>query len=188
MSITRERALALLSTGNPPAVVASILDVDESRISQFLAEESFKTELTEKKFSNMQKHNARDTEADSLEDMLLDKMKNLIPFVNKPMEAARIYQIVNGAKRRGISSPESVINQQAIVNISLPTKVINNFTVNTVNQVIKAGEQELVTMQSSVLLSKVKTQNASGKVIESSSSKETSNALTKLREKYAADS
>jgi hypothetical protein len=75
------------------------------------------------------------------------------------MEIARIYQIINGAKRRGQSAPESITASQEVVPLIMPTVITNKFTVNVNNQVIQAGQQPLITVQSGsmqALLSKHK--------------------------------
>jgi hypothetical protein len=66
----------------------------------------------------------------------------------RPLEVARIYQIVNSAKRRGQSTPESITAQQEIVQLIMPISITNKFTVNAANQVIQAGHQPLITVQS----------------------------------------
>ena len=68
------------------------------------------------------------------------------------MEVLKAIQIINAAKRRGVSSPEQVINQQTVVNITLPTKAVTKFVTNINNQVIQAGEQQLLTIQSGTLM------------------------------------
>ena len=75
------------------------------------------------------------------------------------MEIARIYQIINSAKRRGQSAPESITASQEVVPLIMPTVITNKFTVNVNNQVIQAGQQPLITVQSGnmqALLSKHK--------------------------------
>lgn len=159
---TEERALALLGQGLGAEVVASAVGVSPSRISQLISEPEFAAKVAELRFSNLVKHNARDEKYDKLEDKLLEKMENLIPFMMKPFEVLKAISVINGAKRRGISTPEQITGQQTVIPLTLPTAILQNFSakniqVNIHNQVIKAGEQDLVTIQSSqmdVLLSK----------------------------------
>jgi hypothetical protein len=67
------------------------------------------------------------------------------------MEIAKVLATVNAAKRRGVSSNETITNQQTVVSIVMPTKIVQRFTTNTNNQVISAGSQELLTIQASAL-------------------------------------
>lgn len=151
---TEERALALLGQGLGAEVVASAVGVSPSRISQLISDPEFAAKVAELRFSNLVKHNARDEKYDKLEDKLLDKMENLLPFMMKPFEVLKAISVINSAKRRGISTPEQITGQQTVIPLTLPVAILQNFSakniqVNIHNQVIKAGDQELVTVQSS---------------------------------------
>lgn len=149
---TQERAMKLLGAGISADQVASALGVTPSYISQLLATESFSSLVSEARYNNLQKHNARDSALDSLEDKLIEKMDRSLPLMTKPESIMRALQIVNAAKRRGASAPNSIVNSQNIVNIILPQKITQKFTTNVHNQVISAGTQNLLTIQSASLL------------------------------------
>lgn len=148
---TEERALTLLGQGLGPEVVASAVGVTVSRISQLLSSPEFSAQVAELRYKNLSKHNERDNAYDRMEDNLLQKLQDLLPFMVRPMEVLKAIQIINAAKRRGSSAPESITNQQTVVQLVMPTQIINRYTVNTHNQVIQAGQQDLVTVQSSSL-------------------------------------
>lgn len=145
---TESRALILLGQGLGPETVASAIGVSVSRISQLLSETEFAAAVAELRFKNLSKHNERDNEYDKLEDELITKMRDLMPFMVRPMEVARVLQIINAAKRRGSSTPESITNQQTVVQLNMPVSIYQKFTVNANNQVIQAGQQQLITVQS----------------------------------------
>jgi hypothetical protein len=147
-----DRALALLGAGIAAEAVASALGVTASYISQLLSNDEFAEEVTLLRYENLQKHNRRDSSYDTLEDKLLEKLEKALPLMYKPGEVLKALQIVNGAKRRGQSAPEQVTNQQNIVNLILPTVVLEQFATNINNQVIKVGDQELLTLPSNQLL------------------------------------
>ena len=67
-TLTEERALALLGSGVSPTAVAASLGITDSRISQLLSDENFAAEVATLRYQNLQKHNARDSAYDSLED------------------------------------------------------------------------------------------------------------------------
>lgn len=157
---TEDRALALLGSGVMPEAVAAALGVNPSRISQLLSDERFAAQVAELRFNNLQKHNERDSTYDSLEDKLLMKLEKSLPLMLRPGEILKAIQVVNGAKRRGQSSPDQVHAQQTIVNVVLPTQVIQKFTTNLDNQVIKAGEQDLLTMPSGNLLNRIENKDS----------------------------
>jgi hypothetical protein len=151
---TESRALTLLGQGIGPEMVAAAIGVSVSRVSQLLSDPQFASEVADLRFRALSKHNERDSRYDAAEDLLVEKLHDLIPFMMKPFEVLKAIQIINAAKRRGSSAPESITSQQNVVQLIMPTQIFNNFTkqeitVNVNNQVIKAGEQDLVTIQSS---------------------------------------
>lgn len=150
-----ERALSLLGSGISAESVAGALGVTPARISQLLAEESFAKRVADLRYKSLQSHNKRDGQYDSLEDKLIKKLEESLPLMVKPVTILKAIATINGAKRRGQSAPEQVVNQQNIVNLILPQVIADKFSVNGDNQVTKAGEQELLTMASGNLLQQV---------------------------------
>jgi hypothetical protein len=145
---TESRALSLLSQGLGPEVVAAAVGVSTSRISQLLSTPEFAAQVAEGRYENLAKHNTRDLAYDQMEDSLLEKLKDCLPFMMRPMEILKAIQVINAAKRRGSSAPESITSQQTVVQLIMPTQILQSFTTNINNQVIKAGQQDLVTVQS----------------------------------------
>ncbi len=154
-SSTEERALALLGSGIASETVASALGVTPSRIAQLLSDETFSGKVSELRYTHLQKHNIRDGEYDNIEDTLLQKLKDSIPLMFKPELILKAVSVVNGAKRKGQATPDQIINQQNIVNLILPQVIAQKFSINIDNQVIRAGDQELLTMPSGNLLKQV---------------------------------
>jgi hypothetical protein len=152
---TESRALTLLGSGIPPETVAATLGVSASRISQLLSTTEFAAQVAELRFSNLQKHNERDSYYDEMEDKLLERMKDCLPLMMRPMEILKAIQIINAAKRRGASAPDAITAQQTIVSLTVPIQIIQKFQTTQNKQVTHAGEQELVTMQSSTLLKEI---------------------------------
>lgn len=151
-----ERALNLLGSGVQAESVANALGVTSGRISQLLAEENFALRVASLRYESLQKHTIRDNKYDSLEDQLLDKLQRNLSLIIRPETLLKAIAVVNSAKRRGQSAPEQSVNKTMIVNLLLPTKIIQHFSTNIDNQVIKAGSQELVTIPSSTLLKQTK--------------------------------
>ena len=145
---TESRALELLGQGIGPEVVASAVGVTVSTISQLLSDPNFSARVAELRYENLAKHNIRDNAYDELEDTLIQKMKDCLPFMLRPMEILKAISVINSAKRRGASTPESILAKQEIVQLVMPVQVIQQFTTNINNQVIQAGQQELITVQS----------------------------------------
>jgi len=165
---TESRALELLGSGIGPETVAAALGVSVSRISQLLSEPEFAASVAELRFANLAKHNTRDASYDSLEDSLVEKLRDCLPLMMRPMEILKAIQVINAAKRRGQSTPDSILQTSQVVKLTIPSVILNQFaiTTNVNNQVVQAGEQNLVTMQSSTLLDKLgkdKTQASASK-------------------------
>ena len=155
------RALELLGDGLQSSIVAQTLGVSESYISQLLADEQFLKGVVEKRYEHLVKHNKRDAEYDGIEDQLLERLKATLPMLFDPLKITRVLQVINAAKRRGQSTPDSITQQNVIVNLTLPTAIIDRFSVtkDANNQIIEAGEQKLVTIQSGTLLDRLKQQS-----------------------------
>jgi hypothetical protein len=148
LSSNEEKALNLLGQGVKPEQVAAALGVTSSYISQLVSQPEFAAQVFELRYKNLAKHNERDNAYDRIEDKLVKKLDDLIPLMMKPVEVLRAIQVINSAKRRGSSAPEQLTSQQTVVNLTMPIQVIQQFTRNSSNQVIKAGDQELITIQS----------------------------------------
>lgn len=157
-STVEEMALALLGDGIPQESVASHLGVSESLISQLVSREDFAAKLIELRYTALSKHNERDKSYDSIEDELIVKLRDSLPLMFRPEQVLKAVQVINAAKRRGSSAPAATTQQQTIVKIVMPVRVINKFTTNVMNQVIEAGDQKLVTVQSGVLMESLKKQ------------------------------
>jgi len=149
---TEDRALSLLGSGVSAEAVATALGVSPARISQLLANPIFADQVTALRYENLQKHNVRDNKYDTLEDKLLTRLEGKLDLLFKPRDILNAIQVVNNAKRRGQSAPEQITDQQTIVTLLIPTQIKQKFVTNITNQVVKAGDQSLVTMQSGNLL------------------------------------
>jgi hypothetical protein len=112
--------------------------------------------VSELRYTNLQSYNARDDKYDNLEDKLLLKLESSLPLMVRPDSILKALATINGAKRRGQQSTENAAASKQIVNLVLPTKIVTTFITNSNNQVVQAGDQSLITMQSGTLLDKVK--------------------------------
>lgn len=149
---TEERALHLLGSGIPPETVAAACGVSVSRISQLLSDPEFTSKVAELRFQALDRHNQTDAKYDALEDRLLDSLKDCLPLIQmEPLKLLKAIQVINAAKRRGISSPDQITQQSQVVQLVMPQVLVQKFTTNIHNQVIQAGEQTLQTIPSTVL-------------------------------------
>lgn len=164
---TEERALNLLGSGVSLEATASACGVSVSRISQLMASEEFAAKVSALRYEALQKHNVHDAALDNIEELLTDKFKESIPLMMRPMEILKGLQVINAAKRRGVERVEAVEAKAQVVNIVLPSVIVNNFTksaitTNVHNQVVSItnenGEDvmDLTTIQSGALLNQHK--------------------------------
>lgn len=155
---TEERALALLGSGIDATQVAHALNVSESRISQLLSQDSFAAEVALRRYNNLLSQTDRDSRYEDLEDILIDKLKQSIGCLFQPMQIARVLQMVNATKRRGAATIGSTgeLQRSTVVQLNLPTIIRNTFVTNIQNQVVVAGDKDLVTMQPKTLLDAVR--------------------------------
>lgn len=153
---TEERAIKLLGNGLGPEQVATAVGVTPARISQLLADQNFAQEVANLRFQNLQKHNEIDSTYDDLEAKLLNNLKDVLPLMMRPMEILKAIQVLNAAKRRGQSAPEQIVHQNTVVNLLMPTQIIQKFSMNSNNQITNVGSQTLETMQSTTLLASAK--------------------------------
>lgn len=148
LSPLEKRALSLLGSGCNNEIVASALGVTPSTISTLLAQQYFRDKVTELRFKSLHKHTERDDKYDHIEDRLLTKLENSIQLMITPKTILEAVKVVNAAKRRGASNPQNIATQAQVTQLYLPNAIIQNFTVNANNQVIQAGNQTLITMES----------------------------------------
>jgi transcriptional regulator with XRE-family HTH domain len=159
MRTAKEHIRELLAKGLSQAVVASIVGVDPSYVSQLMGQDEFAAEVSEGRALAVGQHLKRDERLDSLEDGMIGKVEEMVksPFMfRKPMEAVRALQIVNGLKRRASNVLDSQAGTQGtVVMLTMPKTIINNFyaPVLDINQnVVKIGDTDLITVQSAGML------------------------------------
>lgn len=161
-SVLEDRAATLLGSGLPPATVAASLGCTESYLSQLLSTEVFAARVATLRYEALAKHNTRDASYDAMEDDLLERLRDCLPLMHKPMEILKAIQIINAAKRRGTSTPEAILEKQEVVKLVMPVQIIQKFTTNIQNQVIQAGSQELLTISSGTLAAQMKEKQNDG--------------------------
>lgn len=152
----QERILKMLGMGIDQHKVASAIGVEPSYISQLLADEDFKSQVQELKFANLTEATNRDKRYNGLEDKILDKIesdidRNPLAFRNT-MEKMKALTMVNGLKRRGAGVDENHSHvQQTTVQLIMPTVLFNRYVKSVDNQIVQAGNKDLLTMQSQAL-------------------------------------
>lgn len=155
MSSVRERAISLLGdAGATQEQVALALGVEPSYISQLMGQPEFASEVANRRFTAMQKHSARDSNYDELEDAMIERFKQVMPMIIKPNEVLRAMKELNAMKRRAAPTLEQPVGAAASVVLNMPVKLVQTFQTNINNQVISVRGQDLVTISPEQLLKK----------------------------------
>ena len=161
----KDAILELLAQGREsPENISRICGCTPSYISQLLTDADFVQQLRERKstLGNVAvdnlvsaKNNTHDSKLDLLEDRAMNKLAQLLPMVTKPMEAMKLFQVLNSAKRKNdlqVVNGNITNTTNNVVVLNLPATVKNKLLVNKNNEVVQVGDRPLVTMDSQLLL------------------------------------
>lgn len=157
---TEERALNLLGQNVPAAQVAMAIGVSESMISQLVSNPEFSAKVFERRYKSLLKHTDRDNVYDDIESQLATKLKDLLPLMLRPMEVLKAISVINAVKRRGQVANDTSINSREVTTLIMPVQIIQHFTKNVNNQIIKAGNKDLTTVQSGNMTDLLEKHNA----------------------------
>lgn len=155
--IDQNHIIELLGTGLDQNTVARAVGCDPAYITQLMAQEDFAAKVIVLRTKNLTANTERDKKIDTIEDTLLEKLKDLIESnqIYKPRDILAAWTVVNKAIRRGVPATEAITMQQTVVSLQIPTTVIANFVTNPNGEVVEAQGKTLVTMSSSSLLQKL---------------------------------
>jgi len=150
----------MLGQGLSATQVASAVGCDDSYISQLLADENISNQIQALRAENFSKYVEQDRLLDQAEAKALEKLSSLAGFISKPTEAARVYSILNAAKRRTV---DQVNQQQAVaqtVALDLPAAARVRFTLTNDKQVIEIEGRSMTTMPARNLAARLEQRNA----------------------------
>ena len=144
----REKLLGFLSAGASQTVAASAAGCSDTLVSQIVREPEFLAALQQRQAGKLASNVQHDDTIESAEARALEALNSKLMFVKDPMQAARIFQILNSAKKRVMDpthqSPESV--QQ--VTIVLPRAAAARIQINSQSQVIEVEGRSMATLPS----------------------------------------
>ncbi len=160
LSGVQARVKDLLAAGVSQVQVANAVGVSESYISQLMENEEFRNEVIKARGDAALEDVQADEEADDIEGIARKKIKQLLPFENNVMKVLKVYQVMNGAKRK--TAPEQAMQQNAgvIVNITLPQRAIVDFKLTSDKQVVEVAGRSMATLPSNVLHQKLRQEQA----------------------------
>lgn len=152
LTATHQKILDLLGSGLPEGTVASAVGCTPAYISQLLSEPEFRSQVLEKRVVALQAQSKRDGRYDALEDRLLERLEEILPFMSRSAEVTRAMQVVNAAKRRGssIDQPAQLENTRQVI-LNMPVSVINQFALSASREVIEVNGKPMVSATSQQL-------------------------------------
>jgi hypothetical protein len=97
-----------------------------------------------------EKHARLDDQYDEIEAQLLTQLKRTIPMLLRPEAITNVLSRINAAKRRGGPLKSQQV-APTVLQLNLPLAIQNRFVLNSLNQVVSAGNQDLVTIPSAAV-------------------------------------
>jgi hypothetical protein len=156
----QDRIIELLGQGVPAAQVALHVGCDPSYVSQILADENNSLRVQELRATHFEAHVAHDKRIDMAEQKALARIESLVDFITKPSEAARVFSLLNQAKRQTLEAGNSQAMPSTIVNLQLPDAARISFTVTADRQVIEVEGRSMVTMPAKNVAAQLEQRNA----------------------------
>lgn len=149
----KDRILKMLGNGLSASVVAQAVGCDPSYISQLMQDEVFALEVAKLRCMEVEEEIARDNKYDQLEDLLLEKLENILPMLMRPRDILEALTRVNAAKRRAtVGQPQDLGQKTTIVQLILPQVAISKFQLNSQGEVIEVGNRPLINLPAAELL------------------------------------
>lgn len=157
---TAQRIMNYLSSGCNQIEAAKACAVDESLVSQLMAEEDFKSQVAEKLSVNFREASQIDENYQAIEKVASERLVKLLEHEFSPDRLMRMAKFANEAKRKvapniqngngngtnGNSGPGAVV-------LVLPSFIVNGaerkeLVVNPNNEIVAVGGRELTTFNS----------------------------------------
>lgn len=156
----KERIIEMLGRGIPAVQVAAAVGCDDSYISQLVSTEGIAERIQLAKAEHFSAHVEQDARLDAAENEALARLASLTAFITRPAEAARVYSVLNAAKRRtSDASANSQAPAQTVV-LELPEASRVRFTLSQDRQVIEIEGRSLTTMPARNLAAQLEQRNA----------------------------
>jgi hypothetical protein len=158
MQVDKSKVVSLLGSGASVTQVAQAVGCDISYISQLLGDEVVAREVAELRTADILRYRTLDDKYDDIEEKLLTKLQDMLPYFTKPDQLIKALQMVNGAKRKSKGIAAEVESGQ-IVKLQLPNVTINNYKITMQNNMVEVGGRSLVPMASADLMKTLESKN-----------------------------
>lgn len=142
------QVITYLKNGITPIEISRALGITPGAVTQLMQSPQVSTEIAKMQAEQQARSSAIDAKYDAIEEKLLTQLEKTVPLLMRPGEIANVLTRINAAKRRGVAH-QAPQGPAQVLQLNIPIALQNKFVVNAANQVVQAGEQTLVTMQSS---------------------------------------
>lgn len=151
MTAVRDKIISYIGQGVSQVVTAEACGVTASYVNQVLEEAGVSQEIAKIRAGKLH----RDLEVDSnIADIERDALKAIskkLPYVKGPLEAAKIFQIVNAARKRNEVARDDANSDSLSVTLVLPKAANVMIEVNTRQQVVAVNDQSIAPLPSRAL-------------------------------------
>lgn len=137
----------LLTQGVTQSEAARALGITPGAVTQLMEHPEVSAALDKYRLAQIAQSSQIDANYDAIELQLQEQMKKVLPLLMRPGEIAQVLTRVNSAKRRGVAHTAAA-GPAKVLTLNIPAALQAKFVLNAANQVVEAGNQTLVTMQS----------------------------------------
>lgn len=148
LNATQEKIRDLLAAGVSQTQVAHAIGVDDSYVSQLMADEEFRTQVQDQRAKTAGAAVAADQEVESIEAIAREKIRKLLLVETNLMKVLQVYKTMNGADRKFASASASGMPAGTTVNIQLPQQAAIQFKLSSTKEVIEIEGRALATLPS----------------------------------------
>lgn len=152
LSPLHEKLLGFLAAGVSQSSAALACGCSDGLVSQLLTDSVFSAELSKRRVEKVEDAVRHDSNIERAETAALKMLESKMMFAKGPMESAKIFQILNTAKKRGEISKQSTeaLGAQTVTFV-LPKAAAVQIQLNARNQVIDVAGRSMSTLPSSAL-------------------------------------
>lgn len=143
-SISVDKILQAVVAGISQTAIAQMMNVSDGLISQVINTDEFQIRLRQKRATQMAQAAIRQEKLESLQDKLIDKVDNLIPFITKPTEATAALRAIAEVAKNNMPMTGETQEASNVVTIYMPTAIGVNFQLNSQNEVIDIDGRTIV--------------------------------------------
>lgn len=149
MSSVREKLISYLAAGVSQSAAAEAVGVTPSYVTQLLDEEGVRSEIAAARGETLNKQLKQDELVERGEKAALEKLINMLPYAKSLGETAKVFSILNGAKRKAELARATEDNSTGLsVTITLPQAAALMLNINSQNQVVEIQGKSIAPLPS----------------------------------------